>query len=86
MRSSNAGTSTSAVEILNISTQGIWLYVKGREYFLSHKEFPWFREARLSQISKVALRHGHHLHWPDLDVDLEIDSLEHTEHYPLKYI
>ena len=86
MRSSSAGTSTSAVEILNVSTHGIWLYVKGKEYFLPYKEFPWFREARLSQISKVTLLHGHHLHWPDLDVDLELDCLEHAEHYPLKYI
>jgi hypothetical protein len=26
-----------------------------------------------------------HLHWPDLDVDLAIDSIEHPERYPLKF-
>ncbi|WP_420886735.1 DUF2442 domain-containing protein [Candidatus Kuenenia stuttgartensis] len=26
-----------------------------------------------------------HLHWPDLDIDLEIDSLENPEKYPLVY-
>jgi hypothetical protein len=30
------------------------------------------------------LIHGYHLHWPDLDVDLEIDNLENPEKYPLK--
>jgi len=25
----------------------------------------------------------HHLHWPDLDVDLSVESIEHPERYPL---
>ena len=25
-----------------------------------------------------------HLHWPDFDVDLAVDSIEHPERYPLK--
>jgi hypothetical protein len=25
-----------------------------------------------------------HLYWPDLDVDLSLDSIEHPERYPLK--
>lgn len=86
MRSRNGGINTSAVEIVNISTHGIWLYVTGKEYFLPYKEYPWFQDARLSQIHHVSLLHGHHLHWSDLDVDLDLDSLEHAEQYPLKYI
>ncbi len=85
MKSQSAGTSTSAVEILNVSRHGVWLYVKGKEYFLSYKDFPWFEEARLSQICRVSLLHGHHLHWTDLDVDLDLDSLENADRYPLKY-
>jgi hypothetical protein len=85
MRSSNAGTSTSKVEIVNISPHGIWLYVKGKEYFLPYKEFPWFKDARISEIYQVKLFRGHHLHWSDLDVDLDLDSLEHPDRYPLKY-
>ncbi len=85
MRSSNAGTSTSAVEVLNISTHGIWLYVKGKEYFLGYKQFPWFRDARVSEIQRVSLIHGHHLRWADLDVDLDVASLENPERYPMVY-
>jgi hypothetical protein len=33
----------------------------------------------------VHLLRGRHLHWVDLDVDLDLDSLEHPEHYPLKH-
>jgi uncharacterized protein DUF2442 len=25
----------------------------------------------------------HHLYWPDLDVDLAVESIEHPEKYPL---
>lgn len=85
MKSVGLGTSTSKVEVLNVSPNGIWLLVRGKEYFLPYSDFPWFRSARLSEIRNVRLLHGHHLHWRDLDVDLDVDSLEHSERYPLKY-
>lgn len=74
---------TSEIEILNISIHGIWLYVRGKEYFLPHQEYPWFQNARLSEIHNVQLLHGKHLYWPELDVDLSINSLENPEKYPL---
>ena len=85
MRSSGVGIGTSAVEVLNISKNGLWLYVKGKEYFLPYAEFPWFRDARLGDIHDVQLLHGHQLHWKRLDVDLDLGSLEHLDSYPLKY-
>ncbi len=85
MRLTEHGTSTSRVEVLNISSQGIWLYVKGKERFLPYEDFPWFKDARLSQIYNVQLLHGHLIRWDDLDVDLDLDSLEHPDRYPLKY-
>lgn len=85
MTSSEPGKSISKIEVLNISTHGIWLFVKGREYFLDHKQFPWFQKATVAEIMEVELLHGFHLHWPKLDVDLELDSLETPERYPLVY-
>ena len=85
MKSSKLGKNISEVEIQNISVHGIWLYVKGKEYFLPHDEYPWFRDAKISEIYNVTLFHDVHLHWPDLDVDLELESLEHPEKYPLIY-
>lgn len=76
---------TSRVEVQNISQNGIWIFVNDREYFLSYKDYPWFKDAKVSQINNVKLLHGSHLHWPDLDVDLELDSLQHPEQYPLIY-
>jgi hypothetical protein len=31
----------------------------------------------------VELAHAHHLYWPDLDVDLAVESIEHPERFPL---
>ncbi|MBE7549061.1 MAG: DUF2442 domain-containing protein [Planctomycetia bacterium] len=39
----------------------------------------------MREIQNVQLIHDSHLHWPDLDIDLEIDSLENPEKYPLVY-
>ncbi len=85
MRSSAHGTSTSNVEVLNMSPHGTWLSVRGKEHFLSHEDFPWFKDASLSEIQHVRLVHGRFLRWEDLDVDLALDSLEHADRYPLKY-
>jgi hypothetical protein len=85
MKSQTRGTSTSEVELLNINVHGFWLYVKGKEYFLSYEAFPWFRDAKLSQLFEVELLHQYHLHWPQLDIDLDIASLEAPDRYPLIY-
>lgn len=85
MRSSVRGRSTSEAEVANIDTFGFWLLVRGKEYFLPYEEYPWFRDARVRDIFSVTLVHEDHLHWPALDVDLSIESLEHPESYPLTY-
>lgn len=85
MKSAALGRSTSAVEVQNITAHGLWLYAKGREYFLSYKDYPWFRDAKISAIQNVELSHISHLYWPDLDVDLELEALREPEKYPLIY-
>ena len=83
MRSSVLGKNTSQVEVQDISRHGIWLYAKGREFLLPFKDYPWFQDARISSVYNVKLLHSSHLYWPDLDVDLDIESLEHPDEYPL---
>jgi hypothetical protein len=83
MRSEHIGTGTSGVEILNVSPHGFWLMVRGREYFLPFEDFPWFRTATLDQLFEVELLHEAHLCWPGLDVDLDLDRIEHPDKYPL---
>ncbi|MCP4402786.1 MAG: DUF2442 domain-containing protein [bacterium] len=86
MKSSNTGTSTLATtEILNISKYGVWIAVKGHEYFLSYQDFPWFKEGTVEQIFRLELLHGDHLYWPDLDIDLTLSMIRKPEQYPLVY-
>lgn len=86
MTSSQPGIDTSAeVEVVHVSPHGVWLWVRGREFFLPHETFPWFLQATIRQVHNVVLLHDRHLHWPDLDVDLELDAVEHPERYPLRY-
>jgi len=83
MKSQKPGTSTSPVEVTNIDRHGLWVFVNGKEYFLPYEEYPWFRTARVSDVLNVQLLHGVHLHWPALDVDLSVKSLENPGEYPL---
>jgi len=72
------------VSVENVTPFGIWIFVKGREYFLSYEDFPYFKLQALNSIQNVQLLHGYHLYWPELDIDLEIDNLENPKKYPLK--
>jgi hypothetical protein len=78
------GTATSGVEVTNISRHGFWLLLDGRESFLSFENFPWFKHATIEAILRLERPSPGHLSWPDLDVDLAVDSIEHPERYPLK--
>ena len=82
MKSAEPGQSTSP-EVTNVSPHGFWLFVGERELFVPFKEFPWFREASVRQIANVRLPSAHHLYWPDLDIDLAVESIEHPEKFPL---
>ena len=83
MTSVALGKRTSAAEVTNISPNGLWLLLDGREVFVSFRHFPWFAEATVQQLVAVRRPSPHHLHWPALDVDLAVESLEHPERYPL---
>ena len=83
MKSETLGTSTSEVEVTQISKHGIWLLLAEKEHFLSFENFPWFKEASVSAIHNVELLNEHHLYWPDLDVDLATHSIKDPISYPL---
>lgn len=83
MRSKLPGTRTSAPEVTNIFQHGLWLLLDERELVLSFHKFPWFANATMAQLSKVERPFLHHLYWPDLDVDLHVESITHPEAYPL---
>lgn len=77
------GKISSACEIANISPFGLWLLVGGKEYYLDHKRYPWFKEASVEDVLHVEECRAGHIRWPQLDIDLHIDALENPERYPL---
>ncbi len=85
MTSSVRGAVISAAEVTNMDRFGLWILVQEKEYFLPYEQYPWFKHAKVDQILNVQLLHEDHLHWPELDVDLCVESLERPDNYPLTY-
>ena len=83
MKSGPPGANTSTVEVTNISKYGLWMLVGDEELYLPFKEFPWFQKSPVSSILDVVLHGSEHLFWPELDIDLTLDSIRHPENYPL---
>jgi hypothetical protein len=83
MKSETPGIGTLEVEITNISKHGFWLMLDDKELYLPFEQFPWFRSAPVSAILNVQLPQPHHLYWPDLDIDLAVESIEHPDRFPL---
>ena len=84
-KSKKPGKNISEVEIQNISKNGIWVLVQNQEFFMPFSDFPWFLKATIEQFYNVTLFHEHHLHWPGLDIDIDIESLKNPDAYPLTY-
>ena len=84
-KSKKLGNNTSSAEIQNISHHGIWILINEQEFFMPFTEFPWFLKATIEQIYRLDFFHNKHLHWPLLDVDIDVESLKHLDEYPLKY-
>lgn len=84
MKSEMLGEGTLITEITNISNHGIWLFSKGKEFFLPYEEFPWFKEVPVSRILNVQEVTPGHFYWPDLDVDLSLEVIKNPQRFPLK--
>jgi len=84
MSSKPLGKSTSEVEVTNINKHGIWLLAGDREMFMPYEDFPWFKDVPVRKILNVEEPSPGHFYWPDLDVDLGVESIEHPDRFPLK--
>lgn len=85
MKSAKLGKRTSKAEVTQVSLHGLWVLVGEREYFLDFDAYPWFAKGSITDVTKVQLLHGRHLRWPALDVDIELESLDYPDNYPLIY-
>lgn len=83
MKSAKPGKNTSQIEVTNVSPNGFWLMLRDEELFLPFSDFPWFTNATISNILHVELVGPEHLYWPQLDIDLSVESIRHPEKFPL---
>ena len=77
------GVVTLEVEVTNISKHGFWVLLGDEELPVPYDKFPWFRAATVDQIVSVERPSANHLYWPQLDIDLSVESLREPEAFPL---
>jgi hypothetical protein len=51
---------------------------------MSYEDFPWFRDQVVKSILNVQEPSPGHFFWPDIDVDLTEEMIEHPERFPNK--
>ena len=77
------GISTLGAEVTNVSTHCFWLLLGDEELAVPFSEFPWFKKATIEQLLNVERPTENHLYWPQLDVDLSVESIRNPAGFPL---
>ena len=73
----------TSVEVTDASPQGFWLLLGDEKLFVPFASFPWFQGAKSSQLTRVERPSPLHLYWPELDIDLSVESIRNPEAFPL---
>jgi len=79
------GICISQIEITQVSSQGFWLLLPNEELFLSFENFPWFKDVTIKELCEVEWPSENHIYWPNLDIDLSIESIKDPVAFPLRY-
>ena len=77
------GTVTLGAEVTNVYTHCFWLLLGEEELAAPFSEFPWFKKATIEQLSEVERSTEDHLYWPQLDIDLSVESIRKPESFLL---
>lgn len=67
--------SFSCAEVTSINPHGFWLQCGDEELYLPFVEFPWFEHATIAQICRVQCPSATRIYWPELDLDLALDTI-----------
>lgn len=77
---------TSLMHVHVVSAKGeakYWL-AHDKELFMSYDDFPWFADQPIKAILRVEEPSPGHYYWPDLDLDLSSEIIEHPDRFPLQ--
>ena len=83
MKFSRSGRNTLPVSVGAVNSRGFWLLLGDRKVFVGYRAFPWFREFTVRELARVRRPAPNHLHWREFDIDLEVESIERPEEFPL---
>ena len=84
MSSEPPGISASKVDVTDTSAHGISLLACEEEHSLSYKDFPWFKDAIVGEILEVREPTPGQLYWPELEVELGLETIRFTDRFPLR--
>jgi hypothetical protein len=82
MNSSQPGTVTSTSEVTSVSEAGFSIRWEGRDLTVSFDQFPWFKSETNGVLSDFQEVSPGHFYWPQLDVDLTAEMIDHPELFP----
>ena len=77
------GSSTSRAEVKAVTNDGFSLALEDEELFVPFADFPWFRDVPAGKLAHVELPHPGHLYWPELDIDVAVESIRTPAKFPL---
>ncbi len=82
---SKQNSTNTFAKVLVVTENGMLIALPTGDYFMPYTQFPWFKEAKVSEVMQVEAVGDDALRWDALDVDLEIESIIQPEKYPLIY-
>ncbi len=73
------------ISVENITPFAVWVFDGKKEYAIPFSEFPCLGKASVDELMHPTLSHGFHLRWENLDIDIDLRSLEHLEDFPIYF-
>lgn len=73
------------ISVENITPFAVWVFDGKKEYAIPFSEFPCLAKAAIDDLMHPTLSHGFHLRWEELDIDIDLRSLDHLEDFPVYF-
>ena len=77
------GSSSFEVVVTLRSAYGAWLGSRSKAFLMPYTAFPGFENQPAKSLLSVAGQFPVHFLWPDIDINLTAQSIEHPARLPL---
>ena len=68
-----------------VSRNGMWLYIGDCEYFIPFSDYPVLQRHTIEELSNYIIDNLGNIHWAELDIDIEKNSLDNPKKFLLIY-